>query len=79
MFKIRKLFLLLFLVVVLQFGCVLNSFTYAADTVKTYYTIYDGDTKNKVLFLKGEDVNIGDKYLSNDNNLYEIIKVRQFQ
>ncbi len=51
-----------------------NSLAFA-DMVKTYYTIYDGNTKDKVLFLKGEDVNVGDKYLSKDNNLYEIIEV----
>ena len=55
----------------------LKTVTFAADVSKTYYTIYDGNTKEKVLFLKGEDVNVGDKYLSKDNNLYEIVEVNE--
>ena len=44
-----------------------------ADTNKTYFTVYD--EKNKILFLKGDDVNEGDNYLSKDNKLYEIHSV----
>ena len=43
-----------------------------ADSSKTYFTIYDGEDKKTVLFLKGDDVNVGDRYLSKDNKLYEI-------
>ena len=47
----------------------------AADTTKTYYTVYEDETKSKVLFLKGDDVSAGDQYLSADNKLYEILSV----
>ena len=48
---------------------------YAADTNKTYFTVYEGAKKDKVLFLKGDDVSVGDQYLSHDNKLYEIVSV----
>lgn len=41
-----------------------------ADTAKTYWTVYDEN--GKVLFFKGDDINEGDNYLSQDNKLYEI-------
>ena len=46
-----------------------------ADTNKKYFTVYSDESKQKVLFLKGDDVSVGDKYLSSDNKLYEISKV----
>ena len=46
-----------------------------ADTAKTYYTIYEDESKQKVLFFKGDDVSEGDMYLSSDNKLYEIESV----
>ena len=46
---------------------------FASDTNKTYFTVYDED--NKILFLRGDDVNEGDNYLSRDNKLYEIHSV----
>lgn len=49
-------------------------FSYA-DTTKNYYTVYADDTKQKVLFLKGDEVVSGDMYVSTDNKLYEIISV----
>lgn len=42
---------------------------------KKYYTVYESDAKDKILFLKGDDVSVGDKYLSHENKLYEIISV----
>ncbi len=72
---LKKFVIFVFMLSFLPVSMVYGKVTFAADTSKTYYTIYDGETKNKVLFLKGDDINIGDKYLSNDNNLYEIIKV----
>ena len=44
---------------------------FAVDTNKKYYTIYSDSSKEKVLFLKGDDINIGDNYLSSDNKFYE--------
>ena len=49
--------------------------TVAADTSKNYYIVYDGEDKKNVVLMKGDDVNVGDKYLSGDNKLYEIISV----
>ena len=45
----------------------------SADSSKKYFTVYDEN--NKVLFLKGDDINEGDNYLSSDNKLYEIYSV----
>ena len=58
-------------------GCFTNvsNEAFASDTNKNYFTIYDSDKKEKVLFYKGEDVNDGDKYLSSNNKLYEITQV----
>ena len=51
-----------------------NSWSVAfADSSKKYFTVYD--EKKNVLFLKGDDVSVGDNYLSSDNKLYEIISV----
>lgn len=52
---------------------------YAIDTNKIYFTVYEGSTKEKVLFLKGDDVSVGDQYLSHDNKLYEIVSVDENQ
>lgn len=68
--SIFSLFCLSFLPV---FGLKMNGVIAKADTNKTYFTVYDEN--NKVLFLKGEDVNEGDNYLSQDNKLYEIYSV----
>ena len=46
-----------------------------ADSTKNYFTVYSDETKKKVLFLKGDDVSVGDMYLSSDNKLYEISSV----
>lgn len=45
---------------------------HAADVSKTYFTVYDSEKMDHVLFLKGDDVNNGDMYLSHDNKLYEV-------
>lgn len=42
---------------------------------KKYYTVYESDSKDKILFLKGDEVSVGDKYLSHNNKLYEIVNV----
>lgn len=52
-----------------------RNLTYATDTSKNYYTIYADSSKEKVLFLKGDDINVGDNYLSADNKFYEIESV----
>lgn len=77
-----KKFIKLFLAASLIFSFFINGLgfdfankCFAADTTKKYYTIYEDDTKQKVLFLKGDDINVGDNYLSHDNKLYEIASV----
>lgn len=46
-----------------------------AASNKKYYTIYEDSSKQKILFLKGDEVSTGDKYLSGNNKLYEIESV----
>ena len=45
-----------------------------ADT-NEYYTIYDKNDSSKVLFMKGDNVNVDDEYISSDNRLYIIESV----
>ena len=40
---------------------------------KKYFTVYDEN--NEVLLLKGDDISVGDNYLSAENKLYEIYSV----
>ncbi len=55
------------------FASVQNTSYASADSSKKYFTVYD--ESGKVLFLKGDDINVGDNYLSGDNKLYEIYSV----
>ncbi|MBQ9790345.1 MAG: stage II sporulation protein P [Clostridia bacterium] len=41
----------------------------------SYFTIYDAEDKTKVVLTKGEGVEAGDKYISSDNKMYEIVEV----
>lgn len=41
----------------------------------SYYTIYDYEDKKTVVLVKGEGVSSGDKYISSDNKMYEIVGV----
>lgn len=71
----EKLFAILGCVSVLLFPCAnCTNTTHAIDTNKSYYTVYD-ETKSKIILLKGGEINDGDKYLSQDNKLYEISNV----
>lgn len=40
-----------------------------------YYTVYDYSDPEKVIFVKGEGLNVDDEYLSGDNKLYRIVEV----
>lgn len=75
----KKIFtgVLLGVLAVLAVGCFSfpTAFVSAADTAKSYYTIYSDESKKTVLFLKGDDIAVGDEYLSGDNKLYEIVSV----
>ena len=46
---------------------------HGADIAKQYYTVYSDSSKTKVLFLKGDEISVGDNYLSADNKYYEIL------
>jgi len=48
----------------------------AKDTeAHNYYTIYDYNDKKSVILVRGEGVESGDKYISSDNKMYEIVDV----
>lgn len=68
------LFALIFSVTTFSGSC-FGEIVFAVDTNKNYYTVYEDSAKTRVLFLKGEDVSNGDKYLSGDNKFYEIESV----
>lgn len=76
--KFRYIFVLV-MCLAMSFGCFYNraisSTASAMIKSKKYYTIYENDAKDKILFLKGDDVSVGDKYLSHENKLYEIVSV----
>lgn len=49
-----------------------------AETERTqtkYFTVYDYSEPKKVVFVKGEGINVDDEYLSGDNKLYKIVEV----
>ena len=73
--KLFNIFLVMFFCSLFFLNVSVTNVSYAADTTKKYYTVYLDETKKDVLFLKGDDVSKGDKYLSKDNKLYEIISV----
>lgn len=70
--KILLLTIVAFSLSICGIGTTKNAF---ADGTKNYYTIYSDESKNTVLFLKGDEVSNGDNYLSHDNKLYEITNV----
>lgn len=47
----------------------------ALEETKSYYTVYDYANKEKVVLVKGGEVENGDLYLSGDNKLYQICNV----
>lgn len=75
--KLVAMFVFALCVTSLCFGMISPNTSCHADTVKTYYTIYDGEDKKNVLFLRGGEVNAGDNYLSKDNKYYEITNVNE--
>ena len=46
-----------------------------ADTDRKYWTIYDTDDTQKIVFVRGDAVEDGDMYISAGNKLYEIVNV----
>lgn len=71
LFKVLSLLCLMLCFVMMQ-GVNAGSLAFA-DSSKKYFTVYD--EKKSVLFLKGDDISVGDNYLSGDNKLYEIVSV----
>lgn len=73
----KKCLLVFGFVFISVFCFIINPFckniSFAGENTKTYFTVYDDN--GKVLFLKGDDINAGDNYLSSDNKLYEIYSV----
>ena len=56
------------------FSCVTSRSYVTCNAINnpSYFTIYKDESKKEILFLKGNDINEGDQYLSSDNKLYEI-------
>ena len=71
--RINVLILLLGFLLFSVFAPFQNTSYASADSSKKYFTVYD--ESGKVLFLKGDDINVGDNYLSGDNKLYEVYSV----
>lgn len=42
---------------------------------ESYFTVYNGDNMQEVLFMKGDSVAVNDEYISSDNKLYIIESV----
>ena len=70
--KILKFLFCLFCASVCALVVPVSNTCFAAWSPK-YFTVYDEN--NKVLFLRGDEVSVGDSYLSGDNKLYEIQSV----
>ena len=68
--KYKSFIIACFLLVCLCFVSFSNLNLAFASNAKMYFTVYDEN--EKVLFLKGDDVNVGDRYLAGDNKLYEV-------
>ena len=71
--KIKLCFLLSLVTFCLINLSIITPKTSFADTAKKYFTVYDEN--EQVLFLKGDDISTGDRYLSHDNKMYEITSV----
>ncbi|ADL07734.1 stage II sporulation protein P [Thermosediminibacter oceani] len=63
------------LILYMVFSIAFSGISFAEEEKKNgYFTIYEEKT-NKKIFCTARVVNVGDEYLDEDNNLYEIIKV----
>lgn len=72
--KIKSLFIAFILALsCLGFNAFPSCLASAKSAKPTYYTVYDEN--KKILLLKGDDINVGDNYLSGDNKMYEIVSV----
>ena len=75
-FQVTMAGLMCFLVV-FAFGNVRVKGQVSAQDVpkNNFYTIYDYDNHNQIVFVRGDNVEDGDKYISGDNKLYEVVSV----
>ena len=78
--KIKKrticnLFLVVFAVIIGLSVSVVGGKNVASADTNDYYTIFDTNEDGKVLFMKGDNVNVDDEYISSDNRLYVIKSV----
>lgn len=78
--KIKKsticnLFLVIFAVIIGLSVSVVGGKNVASADTNDYYTIFDTNEDGKVLFMKGDNVNVDDEYISSDNRLYVIKSV----
>lgn len=48
--------------------------SFAGERSDGYYTVID-ESNNKKIFVTAREINVGDKYLNEDNFLYEIVRV----
>ncbi len=71
----RFLAIVLLFAVMFSFRLVNTNCQAFAVSENNFYTVYSDKTKSKILFTKGDEVNEGDKYLSHENDLYEIESV----
>ena len=78
--KIKKrticnLFLVVFAVIIGLSVSVVGGKNVASADTNDYYTIFETNEDGKVLFMKGDNVNVDDEYISSDNRLYVIKSV----
>ena len=78
--KIKKrticnIFLVIFAVIMGLSVSVVGGKNVASADTNDYYTIFDTSEDGKVLFMKGDNVNEDDEYISSDNRLYVIKSV----
>ena len=71
----RFLAIVLLFAVMFSFRLINTNCQAFAVSENNFYTVYSDKTKSKILFTKGDEVNEGDKYLSHENDLYEIESV----
>lgn len=71
--KFLRIVLCFFFTVICLSVSPISKYCFAGTEQKKYFTVYDEN--EKFLFMKGDDVNEGDNYLSADNKLYEIYSV----
>ena len=73
---LKCLLVLLIAASIFTFALPANNLAFAANSeTKSYYTVYDYSNKDKVVLVKGGEVENGDLYLSGDNKLYQICNV----